>query len=62
MDYLCFYRIEMACYEMAATERNATEIAMDVGFSNLNYFIRMFRRYKGVTPGQYLKRFRAQAR
>ena len=62
MDYLCFYRIEMACYEMAATDRNATEIAMDVGFSNLNYFIRMFRRYKGVTPGQYLKRFRAQAR
>ena len=61
MDYLCFYRIEMACYEMAATDKNATEVAMDVGFSNLNYFIRMFRRYKGVTPGQYLKRLRVSA-
>lgn len=61
MDYLCYYRIEMACYEMAATDKNATEVAMDAGFSNLNYFIRMFRRYKGITPGQYLRRLRKSA-
>ena len=61
MEYLCYYRIEMACYEMAATEKNATEIAMDAGFSNLNYFIRMFKKYKGVTPGQYLNRLRKNA-
>ena len=61
MDYLCYYRIEMACYEMAATDKNATEVAMDAGFSNLNYFIRMFRRYKGITPGQYLRRLRKNA-
>ena len=34
---------------------------MDAGFSNLNYFIRMFRRYKGITPGQYLRRLRKSA-
>ena len=51
MDYLNYYRIEAACNEIAATERNLTEIALDAGFSNLNYFIRQFRKYKGVTPG-----------
>lgn len=61
MDYLCFYRIEMACYEMAAMDRNITEVALDAGFSSLNYFIRAFKKYKGVTPGEYLRRLRVQA-
>ena len=58
VDYLNYYRIEAACNEIAATEWNLTEIALDVGFSNLNYFIRQFRKYKGVTPGQYLRQIR----
>lgn len=58
MDYVSYYRIEMACYKMAATEKNVTEIAMDVGFSDVNYFIRTFRKHKGITPGQYLAMIR----
>lgn len=58
MDYVSFYRTEMACYEMAATEKNVTEIAMDMGFSDVNYFIRTFRKHKGMTPGQYLTAIR----
>ena len=54
MDYISFYRIELACYEMAATEKNVTEIALDVGFGDLNYFIRCFKKHKGVTPKRYL--------
>ena len=53
MDYVSRYRIEMACYEMAATDKNVTEIAMDMGYANLNYFIRCFKKHKGVTPRQY---------
>lgn len=53
VDYLNYYRIEIACNEIAATSKNLTEIALDVGFSSLNYFIRQFRKYKGITPGQY---------
>lgn len=53
VDYLNYYRIEAACNEIAATGKNLTEIALDTGFSTLNYFIRQFRKYKGVTPGQY---------
>lgn len=59
VDYLCYYRVEMACYALAATEHSVTEVALDSGFSDLNYFIRCFRKYKGVTPGQYRKTVRA---
>lgn len=53
VDYLNYYRVEAACNEIAASSKNLTEIALDVGFSSLNYFIRQFRKYKGITPGQY---------
>lgn len=53
VDYLNYYRVEMACNEIAFAGKNLTEIALDVGFSSLNYFIRQFRKYKGITPGQY---------
>jgi AraC-like DNA-binding protein len=60
VDYIAYYRVEMACYALAATERNVTEIALDTGFADLNYFIRCFKKYKGVTPGNYRKMLRAQ--
>ena len=61
-DYVAYYRVEMACYAFAATDRNATEIALDMGFSDLNYFIRCFRKYKGVTPGRYRQMLRTAQR
>lgn len=58
VDYLNYYRIEIACNAIAATGKNLTEIALDVGFSSLNYFIRQFKKYKGITPGQYQEMLR----
>ncbi|MEF9877915.1 MAG: AraC family transcriptional regulator [Clostridia bacterium] len=58
MDYVNYYRIEQACYQMDATDHNVTEVALDVGFGDLNYFIRAFKKYKGITPGQYLRQIR----
>lgn len=60
VDYLNYYRIEAACNEIAATDRNLTEIALDTGFASLNYFIRQFKRHKGITPGQYLRQVRSE--
>ena len=64
IDYLNYFRVEAACNEIAAREPdgsggNLTSIAMDVGFSSLNYFIRQFKKYKGVTPGQYQSMIRS---
>lgn len=55
MTYLCCYRVETACYLMASSEKNVTEIAMAVGFSDVNYFIRSFKKIKGVTPKRYMQ-------
>lgn len=61
MDYLNFYRVEMACYALAATDCNVTEAALDVGFNDPAYFIRTFRHFKGETPGRYAARMRRSA-
>ena len=56
MDYLNRQRIEQACCQLATTDDSITEIAYRNGFNDLSYFIRTFKKYKGVTPGQYKRR------
>ncbi len=53
IDYLNYQRIEHACYELATSEESVTEVAFNCGFNDLSYFIRTFKKYKGVTPGKY---------
>lgn len=60
MNYLNYYRIELACHAMAVTRKNVTEIAFEVGFSDVNYFIRTFKKIKGVTPKRYMKMLNAK--
>ncbi len=59
-EYIAFYRIEQACYEIASTDKNVTEIALDMGFSEASSFIHCFKRHKGVTPGEYIKMIRTE--
>ncbi len=54
IDYLNYYRIESACEKLTMTKESITEIALDCGFNDLNYFIRCFKKYKGISPGKYL--------
>ena len=58
MDYVAFYRVEMACYAFAMTDRSVTDVALDMGYADPNYFIRSFKKYKGVTPGHYRQTLR----
>ena len=53
IEYLNMQRIEYACYALSATDEPVTSIALSCGFNDLSYFIRTFKRYKGVTPRQY---------
>ena len=55
MEYLNHQRIEQACYQLSTTDDSITEIAYRNGFNDLSYFIRTFKKYKGLTPGQYKK-------
>ncbi|MDC7289349.1 AraC family transcriptional regulator [Blautia schinkii] len=56
MDYLNRQRIEQACYQLSTTDDSITEIAYRNGFNDLSYFIRTFKKYKGITPGKYKRR------
>ena len=54
IDYLNYYRIERACYQLLTTDQSITEVAYNSGFNDLSYFIKTFKKYKGTTPKKYL--------
>lgn len=53
MDYLNYYRIERSCSLLCTTDMPITAIAYDCGFNDCSYFIKLFKRYKHITPKQY---------
>ena len=40
---------------LMGTEMSVTEVAYAAGFSDSSYFIQYFRKYEGITPGEYGK-------
>ena len=53
IEYLNFYRIERACFLLDTERRSVGEVAYRCGFNDLGYFIRTFKKFKGVTPKRY---------
>ena len=53
IEYVNELRIENACYEISIAGKNITEAAFESGFNDSGYFCKMFKRYKGITPGEY---------
>jgi YesN/AraC family two-component response regulator len=51
--YLNRYRVNQAKLLLAESDKNVTEVAMSVGFSDSGYFSRVFRRQVGVSPDAY---------
>jgi len=52
IDYLNYQRIEHASYQLATTDTSVTEVAYNCGFNDLSYFIKTYKKYKGITPGK----------
>lgn len=55
-DYVQRLRINRACDTLAGTGESITEIAYRMGFSDSQYFARVFRKYMGETPSAYRQR------
>lgn len=55
IDYLNRLRTDEAKTLLSTTERSVRDIAADVGYDSDKNFIRVFKKYEGVTPGQYRK-------
>jgi len=53
IKHLIDLRINHAKYLLKTTSKSVLEISADVGYDSINYFIRTFKHYTGVTPLQY---------
>lgn len=54
-DYLTEYRIQKSLLLLTGTDASITQIAYDVGFSCVSYYIKKFNRIMHMTPGSYRK-------
>lgn len=52
-EYLNRYRIQQAKALLSNSRTSITDIAAQVGFDDLSYFNRVFRKHVGCAPGQY---------
>lgn len=52
-DYLNRYRMDQAAIKLIRTDEKIYQIAQDVGYKNLDYFINKFIAAKGCTPSKY---------
>ena len=52
-EYIRNVRMEKAKVLLRSSERTTQQIAADVGFGSLNYFIRVFKSVEGITPTEY---------
>ncbi len=53
VDYLIDLRLDAAQRMMLASARSISEIALDCGFADSNYFSRQFKRRLGMSPKDY---------
>lgn len=52
-EFLIVHRLSKAIRMLEHSDVSVTEVAFSVGFNDLSYFARMFRRYLGVCPSDY---------
>ncbi|MDE6435751.1 MAG: AraC family transcriptional regulator [Lachnospiraceae bacterium] len=57
-EYLTSIRIECAKKMLVESDAAIELISQQAGFSSSSYFIRMFHKSLGLTPGQYRKKFK----
>lgn len=62
LDYLNGIRIDRAKKLLLTTDDRLFDIAQNVGFNNEYYFNRRFKQTIGISPGQYRRHYRENAR
>lgn len=52
-EFLNTYRLERASVLLINTDLSITDIAYNCGFYDASYFVKVFKKYKGMTPKKY---------
>jgi AraC-like DNA-binding protein len=55
IDYINHKRVDEAKYYLQRGNVSITDVAFMVGFNDLNYFTRVFKKITSLTPSQYIK-------
>lgn len=53
LEYINRYRVEQACVLLRQSDAPISEIASQCGYTSDASFIRVFRQYRGITPGKF---------
>lgn len=53
IHYITQKRLEDAKELLTTTQKPLTDIALEVGFNDTFHFIKTFKKFMGMTPGQY---------
>lgn len=53
LDYINRERIKLAKHLLAESNSTITDVSLRCGFNDANYFIRLFHKMEGITPGMY---------
>jgi AraC-like DNA-binding protein len=56
-QYINRLRLSAATDALIQTDKSITEIALDLGFNDSNYFTRSFRKHSGLSPREYRYRY-----
>lgn len=62
IDYLIQTRIAKARNLLLRSDATLSEIAAEVGYSDVYYFSRIFKKHVGISPIQYQRKMREEAR
>ena len=55
LEYINHERIKLAKQLLASSNQSITQTGLQCGFTDVNYFVRIFRKIEGITPGNYQK-------
>lgn len=51
--YINYLKIQYACHRLTDSRASVSAVALESGFESASYFNRIFRKYTGVTPGEF---------
>lgn len=56
-EYIHEYKMQYAAMLLYLPDISIQDVAIQVGINDVSYFIKMYKKYTGLTPGEYRKKF-----